>query len=506
MSDAAGGEQQPSSADNTVLVGDLLQRCRDLLDELGEFKTFLVEQKKDNAVELRQFYNSVASELKSLEKLSNADPTADRTIHTLRSSNLPFYTAVWTAAKSCTGLVTFNKRFYWDAQPARDAKRGAKPKRRSALVDIVAQDGAEWVKVSTVTETRLLFELAKAGWECGDSTDDSEEDDEKRDRSHGSRAAEGNSQDSSAAKIELHARPLPPPANPLRPRQTPHPSHPSLTSILFAIRSTGATIQTAHDLPSPSPNPLLPTFARLLPHPFTHFTPTLNLDCTILLALVSDLSHQPPRPAPCFHKAIARQLELEARDPLLPGRLYPALGARHLVCTAEAARRMREIVAGIGTGAEKERTRVVMGDGVGGGEAALRSELGRWSRYEVPGGLRLPVREVGAGVGEGRGLSKVQRKVAGRLTVINRSVFLYGWIEGFTTVSSNRTVAKLIESIVEEEMEGEEERGPDVWLCGTARSLLGKEKGAGEGSNVIGGGFRYDEDENDDDGTDGREQ
>lgn len=70
MSDAAGGEQQPSSADNTVLVGDLLQRCRDLLDELGEFKTFLVEQKKDNAVELRQFYNSVASELKSLEKVS----------------------------------------------------------------------------------------------------------------------------------------------------------------------------------------------------------------------------------------------------------------------------------------------------------------------------------------------------------------------------------------------------------------------------------------------------
>ena len=55
--------------DNTVLVGDLLKRCRDLLDELEEFKSFLVEQKKENAVELRQFYNSVASELKSLEKV-----------------------------------------------------------------------------------------------------------------------------------------------------------------------------------------------------------------------------------------------------------------------------------------------------------------------------------------------------------------------------------------------------------------------------------------------------
>ena len=553
MSDAEGEEQHPSSADNPVLVEDLLKRCRDLLRELEEFKTFLVEQKKENAVELRQFYNSVASELKSLEKvcellgkalmpstdmsiqLSTADPTADLTVHTLRSSNLPFYTAVWTAAKSCTGLVTFNKRFYWDAQPTRDVKRGAKPKRRSALVDIVAQDGAEWVKVSTITETRLLFELAKAGWECGDSTDDSEDEHENGDLAHTPRAGKGkdnDKDDSDDGKVELIklAEDLKKAASCTRVRYR-HPairfvlpklhtsSVPEIASILAAIRATGATVQCASDLPAPtSPAPngtnaLLPTFFRLLPHPFTHFTPTLNIDCTILLALVSDLSHHPITPEPWFHKAITRQIALEAREHLLPGSLYPALRGRDLVCTTEAARRMREIVACIGTEAEKARTRVVLGDTddddgrMNGEKGALNRELGRWSEHVVPGDLRLPIREV-AGAGEGEGkveLSRVQRKVAGRLTVINRSVFLYGWREGVTTVSSNRTVAKLIEGIVEEEMKGEEagERGPDVWLCGTARSLVGKEKGRGGGGGGMGEEYPG---VDDDDGIDVGEQ
>lgn len=396
------------------------------------------------------------------------------------------------------------------------------PKRRSALVDIVAQEGAEWVKVSTITETRLLFELAKAGWECGDSTDDSEDEHENGDVTYSSRAGNGDEGRSNDNKVELvklaedlkkaatctRVRYRHPTVRFILPKLHSH-SLPAIDAILAAIRATGATVQCASDLPPhPAPNgpatqaDLPATFSRLLPHPFAHFTPTLNIDCTILLALVSDLSHQPIAPEPWFHKAITRQIELEAREHLLPRRLYPALGGRGLVCTTEAARRMREIVDGIGTEAEKARTAVVMGDG-GVEEEGLRRELGRWSRHGVPGDLRLPIREVGAGM-EGRELSPVQRKVAGQLTVINRSVFLYGWKEGITTVSSNRTVARLIESIVEEEMDAEDaedERGPDVWLCGTARSLVGKEKGRGAGQNG-GAGNLHNDDDNDDDSTD----
>lgn len=397
------------------------------------------------------------------------------------------------------------------------------PKRRSALVDIVAQEGAEWVKVSTITETRLLFELAKAGWECGDSTDGSEDEHENGDLTSGSRAgkgAEGGSTDNKVELVKL-AEDLKKAASCTRVRYR-HPtvrfmlpklhrnSVPEIDAILAAIRATGATVQCASDLAVPtdlvpngtaSPDDLLATFSRLLPHPFAHFTPTLNIDCTILLALVSDLSHRPITPEPWFHKAITRQIELEAREHLLPRSLYPALDGRDLVCTTEAARRMREIVGCIGTEAEKARTAVVMGD-VGMGEEGLRQELGRWSRHGVPGALRLPIREVVAGR-EGRELSPIQQKVAGKLTVINRSVFLYGWNEGITTISSNRTVAKLIESVVEEEMDAEDagdERGPDVWLCGTARSLVGKEKGRGAGANGVAGNLHNKDD--DDDSTD----
>lgn len=123
-------------------------------------------------------------------------------------------------------------------------------------------------------------------------------------------------------------------------------------------------------------------------------------------------------------------------------------------------------------------------------------------------------------------LPPIARAVAAELSGINQSVFLFGWEAGITTVSSNRTVAKLIEGIIGEEnarrgrgrkavgvgkeegkeggkegggkggkgggqewgkeggKEGGEAKedgmiihGPEIWLCSTARSLVGKEKG-----------------------------
>jgi hypothetical protein len=62
------------------------------------------------------------------------------------------------------------------------------------------------------------------------------------------------------------------------------------------------------------------------------------------------------------------------------------------------------------------------------------------------------------------------------LSPINQSVFLYGWITGITTISSNRTVAKTIEGTIETHRLADDDSGPDIWLCPTARSLVGKEK------------------------------
>lgn len=435
--------------------------------------------------------------------MSTADPTAERTIHTLRSSNLPFYRAVWTAAKRSSGLVAFHKRFYWDLHPSLDRATGngnGPSRRRSALVDIVARNGEEWIKVSTVTATRLLFERARAGWEDAESSSGSEQGEEE--------ASEGSEEEEEGVGLVKLAEDLRRAAMAVRVRYR-HPrvrfvlpkiregDVPEVDEIIEGIRRTGAIVQCQNELessdedilataneshsrssntPNGSADSLHSTFLSLQIDHFSTFTPTLNIDCTILLALVSDLSHGAIPPEPWFHRAIKRQIELEAKEQLLPSSLWPAMGSRDLVCTAEAATRMREIVDLIGTEAEKVRTRLLMGEG-GRTREELVGAFAEVSEYEVPAEWRLPIKVVEKEDVDVAVLPVVAKKVAERLTAINRSVFLYGWASGRTTISSNRTVAKLIESVVEENRTSEDDRGPDVWLCPTARSLVGKEKG-----------------------------
>lgn len=449
-------------------------------------------------------------------QLSRADPTAERTVHTLRSSNLQFYTAVWDAAKASTGLVTFNKRFYWATPPTRSSKRAGRPRKQCALVDIVSQGGLEWVKVSTVTETRLLFEQAKAGWENADSSsDDNGSSDNDEDGATNDSAPASSSPSSSPSPsdspiellrlaTDLHTASL---ATQIRYRhpkvrivlpKIPTTPSPQTLDILNALIATGATLHVgpflspfSPGLSSSQPNPALvppelsTIFAKLLPNPHIFLTPTLNIDCTILLALISDLSHSPQTPhSPSHHKAITRQIELEARDHLLPECLYPALEGRNLVCTTEAATRMREIVEQIGTKSERARAELLLDEyddqeneeAVKHPPSSLLSLFASHSEYDVPSTLRLPIFVTSAPIPDLlQQLPPVAHTVADQLSAINRSVFLYGWARGISTVSSNRAVAKVVEEIVTAQG-GKKVMGPEVWLCATARSLVGKER------------------------------
>lgn len=434
---------------------------------------------------------------KSEEQLRSADPDSDRTVHTLRSSNLPFHTAVWDTAKTCSGLAAFTKRFYWDIPPTRNSKRSQGSKRRCALVDIVAQDGQQWIKVSTVTESRLLFELAKAGWEGADSESDSNEDgllvnglahtsisDDAS--TNGQDSTRNERDDDERVEIIRQAQDLQKAAL----AHKVHYKHPSITvvlpkiskdpppeilGILDTVRSTGASV---HLGPSSIPPDLHSAFRTLAPDPFANLTPILNIDCTILLALVSDLSHKATTHEPWFNKAISRQIELEKQEQLLPTTLWPAMAGKELVCTEEAARRMQEIVDTIGTESEHKRTSLLLIPLDQTQEQSsddLRNAFAALSNYPIPSDWNIPIRIVASETNDISNLPSATQKVKQALTSINQSVFLSGWTKGWTTLTSNRTVAKQIEEIVEGE-EGEQV-GPKVWLCATARSLVGKEKG-----------------------------
>lgn len=470
-----------------------------------------------------------------------ARQTEARTMHALRSSNLPFYIAVWTVTKrSCWNLVAFGKRFYWEETkrvgkndlPAgvdndddvvaelrelqvsegrgrgKGAAAGGMKRKRGVLVDIVADGGEEWVKVSTVTESRLLFEMAKKGWEVGwDSESESEDYDSEgkgriilqNDDSDGS-DEEDNIEllklalDMKRAAREVRVRYRHPQIRFVLPKIV-EGRIPQIDKILNEIRKTGVRVECGikgmdgklyeATGEADSEADLDQTFARILPNPFAHFTDTLNVDCTLLLALVSDVSHiKGIQATPNHHRAIVRQIEMETKEPLVPYEIWPALGNRRLLCTQEAAKRMHDIVDTIGTESEKERTGLLMGEGTGKGQDRERlvRRFQELSDHKVPEDWNIPITVVDVNpeideAWKNGTLPSVSHKVAEEISDLNKSVFLYGWAKGIMTVTSNRTVAKQVERLIEADRDGDDELvGPDVWICDTARSLVGKEK------------------------------
>jgi hypothetical protein len=354
-----------------------------------------------------------------------------------------------------------------------------KSKNRShqAMVDIIAQNGLEWIKVSSTTEKRIIWDLAKAGY-AGASSDenysDSESDDELDDAIGLLKQVKALVKASRAARIRYRhpsIRLVLPRISKNGPKQ--------VQAVLQQIKALGVTVQTAEDIPSSQP--IAEVSHQLATDRYASFSETINLDCTILLAFVSDLSHGRVEPQDWHNMDIARQIKLEAEDQLLPSILWPACSDRKLVCTREAANRMHEIVKVVGTETEKKRASLLVH-----GDREDMTPLTReqcveafqeLSDYQVPLAWSLPVKVVEFDMDFLKSnLPPIAKEVEKVLISINQSVFFYGWHSCNTTLSSNGTVAKAIEAKIEEHRVRDEDAGPDVWLCTTSRSLVGKEK------------------------------
>jgi hypothetical protein len=498
-------KEEPTARTSTTLSKQLIQECADLLSEVDAYQSLLASTLRNpQLVEARQFRTNVNTEAKILQKMAKqiedaiaqsgpqADPDVEmRLVHALRSSNLPFYQAVWRIAKgSCFGLLALGKRFYWEGETKatiRERAKGGQPekqpnkdKRKSAFVDIVADDGEEWVKVSTISEK---------GWGCDSDSEEWSDDGKGRTVLHNS---DGEDDDDDELELIKLARDLRKAADATRVRYK-HPririvipkieegSVPEIDAILNRMRSYGVQVECQESLPAETGDEL----AHLLPQPFRKLTSTLNVDCTLLLAVVSDLSHiKDIQPSPSTHRAIIRQIEVEKEKPLLTSELWPAMGNRELVSTTEAAVRFREIVETIGTEAEKTRTQLLLGEGPYEklDRKAILQKFQELSDYQIPAEWQLPIKVVESqqaiDVVKAKGdLHPVVHEVGKDLSDINNSVFLYGWVTGLTTISSNRTIDKQIEATVENNRNGDDDlRGPDVWICDTARSLVGKDK------------------------------
>ncbi|PBP27915.1 hypothetical protein BUE80_DR001126 [Diplocarpon rosae] len=446
-----------SRNESTTLAEDMYGRCRILLEELEQFQLHLRKSKKETRVEVKNFKSGVKSEMRILEKLSKSDPSDPKTIHGLRSSNFSFYSSVWSIAKTCTSITGLEKKFY----------------KIHAQADIISEDGLHWTKFSSVTEKRIIWDLAKAGWvgSSGESEDEATEDDDKP---QGLLKQVESLLNVSRATV-VHGRH--PRISLVLPKIKGVPDSKEVANILQKIRDLGVSITTSEDVPVEPPL-LADAIRKMTAERFDTFSKTLNIDCTTLLAFASDLSNARVEPALWHKRAISRQIEMEAEHLLLPNSLWPACGARKLVCTKEAAVRMQEIIDIIGSEAERKRASLLLGTG----ENALldRHQLVQrfqvLTNYPVPVEWSLPIQLVDFDMPTIMpNLPPFAAEVSEKLTRINQSVFLYAWAHGLTTLSSNASVAKTFDHAVQGSSKGDN-CGPDIWLSPSCRSLVGKEK------------------------------
>ena len=520
------------------LLASLKTRATALLEEFREFQAFLQTQNTTShksVVEFgRQFRQNLESEVKNLTqvciqadkpKLRDHDEEqfeSSRGLHILQSTNLTFYEAVWNAAKQSRAVIALERRI--SSNPRLDAgscvektgKRDVKlAQKKTILVDVVADDGLEWIKVSTITSHRLLFEIAKEGWEKYSEESDSDGSTQKPDLKL-IRCAK----DLHAASLQVRERYQHPRVRLLLPQIT-EGTNEDIDAIVRDIRAEGVIVQCSEStrldkLEGQASTTTIPSkFNAMLPSQPDPLTKIINIDSTILLSLISDISHVQPSQLPdpsvlpenrqSHHKAILQQISEEERSALLPTELYPVLVDRKLVCTIQAAKRVCEIVDTMGTPTERIRTSIIfaLGQYASMGEKELLRELQQHSVHSIPYGLSMPVNQVDfepedAFLARSSEQSALPVRIARRASdsmncsSINKSVFLYGWRENISTVTSNRTLAgRLVQAINnvlnDQEQEGpiveavvsgqqKEFRGPKLWICETARSLMGKTK------------------------------
>jgi hypothetical protein len=516
--------------DHGSLLASLVQRADTLLAEFKAYQAHLQEHKKTKDVEARIFRRGVESEAKTLRLLSSrgrhddhdegppaSEENAKRRLHVFRSSNLPFYEAIWKSAKSAQGVRALGKRVYWDAEGRSSSQRNtsAPPNTKNALVDLVSDDGLRWTKVSIVTEKRLLFDMAKQGWEGYlDSDSDENSDDE-----NGASSIDSDR----AGKLELVrlAEQLNQAATTVRIRYR-HPtirfilpriiegSQKEVDAMIADIRATGAVVECGPRDENKIDGNASSFFDEMLPSVYAPpLTSTLNIDCTILLALISDISHytrdQLPPPPACrsghYHTAIVKQIEAEQQSRLLPNEVYPVLDGKDLVCTDLAAQRMVEIANTMGTSNERTRAEIITGKGEFSNQdpISLKRAFDRYSSFSLPDSIRLPIKIIPFNITSITSITTTSSSSPSpsfplsvathlikslRLSPINASVFMYGWHHDIVTITSNRVVANQIEKSIDAILDAEEREGrsvdgfegPKLWICESARSLVGKDK------------------------------
>lgn len=366
--------------------------------------------------------------------------------------------------------------------------------REQAKAEVIVVDrGAEWLDIRWITADKLARQMTDCGWAWGDyQPGDVVEADEWQDMPFAKQARRV----IAAARLNRHEYRIP----------RVHLVLPNLSRgvnedidvLLEQFTHTDPAVPvTISDATSPfltippSPPDLSTAINNLASDDMDLLTSTLNMEHTILVDLVSDLTHVRLRPQPWHSRTTREQIADENSHPhgVMARRLYPLLRGRHLVCTHEAAVHFHDMLTTVGTPSERERGRLVVPffePERSSPPSTLRSRFVAMSAHTLPSDVQFPVEilpakpawdlnTVKTAVDEGK-LPAVAWDVAqrGRLKSSRFSTFLYGWAERVATLTSNKEIRAHLKTWVEEGRTADDETGPQVWCVDITRNLLAK--------------------------------
>jgi len=419
----------------------------------------------------------------------------------------------WAVVKKCRGLVCVNKDFPRSPRVSVPpgsgwlAYKDGPFQERPVAIDAVVDSGATWLKFISIPPKTLTYQVMTEGWESED------EDDEDNKGSGTEKAGDGLENTEfvdTIKKIVLAAKWNHCPRIHLLLPSLREGESEVVDRVLDYVRNkvgggnVTITISCANS-PFLSNEPpdvvesiesLIGERDRLVGDDYHRLTPTVNLDPSVLAALVTDLHHGPiPLQPVAQQHIISRSLldhetdnnELVSRQDILSTVLFPALRGRRLVCTRFAANYFRQLIGAISTSSEEARASLVLPpDGTKPNRGELISEFQRWSNNPIPSDLLLPVETVDdidlegveAMVTTGR-LPKMALGVAQDLSRLNCSVYLYGWANRLTTVTGHRGIERQIQLSVASHWtrgDGENVDPPDIWHRHLGGYLIHRDK------------------------------
>ncbi|OIW32942.1 hypothetical protein CONLIGDRAFT_156663 [Coniochaeta ligniaria NRRL 30616] len=423
--------------------------------------------------------------------------TLKQTCERLDCSNIYSEEAAWDVVKRCSGLEQLASKFslHTTIGPCSLCKgkkcppKGKQDSKSVVHVDAVVNGGAEWLRIIGLGERRLLHEMAEMGWDWGASDESSGDDDD----------------DDCEVSVAVILRQLVAAARANRHNYRPPSLHIVFTRVaegsdseidrlirkLRSIPKHGVEIRVdcsnSEFLTSPSP-PLETALRNLVTEDLSDITSTVNLDCSILVALASDVTHSAIEKQTWHRWDVASQIDEEKKvGSTLVKALYPVLRSRRLVCTAKAAERFWTIVDTLATATEAARAELILPK-AGNTEKTseeLLAELQTLSINPVDPNLRLPIEVVTpvdlttegrdlATDNEPRRLPRSAELISTVASDLNRDIILYGWLHQITTVTANNSLAKQIRLLVEEQRTDDDQAGPSIRVFPFTRALATK--------------------------------